>query len=120
MCGGGLSCASLDAGAHFLIPFVDRPRPIVWRFNEVYLRFNKQEMSVHQSTITRIDLRETVLDFPNQASLPFLWPPPECIGHVWCHVHMLCHPVAGRSFTPIRAYAQLLFPSRCFTLIRIA
>ena len=32
----------------------------------MFLRGNKQEMAIHQSVITRIDLRETVLDFPNQ------------------------------------------------------
>ncbi len=36
------------------------------RFNEVYLRGNKQQMTIHQSYVTRIDLRETVLDFPSQ------------------------------------------------------
>jgi hypothetical protein len=58
--------ARLDAGIHFLVPFIDSPRSVTWRYSEVFIRGRRQERVVHQSSVTRIDLRETVLDFPNQ------------------------------------------------------
>ena len=52
------------AGINIIIPFIDRPRPSVWRFvkedsfGERVSAFKMME---------RIDLRETVFDFPRQS-----------------------------------------------------
>ena len=45
-----------DAGLHYLIPFIDKPRPIVWRHTEVYLErhTNKQQSTVTQTQEERI------------------------------------------------------------------
>ena len=43
------------SGLNVLIPFIDRPRDMYWIFNGVI------------APTTRIDLRETVLDVPEQA-----------------------------------------------------
>ncbi|TET06878.1 SPFH/Band 7/PHB domain protein [Candidatus Dependentiae bacterium] len=53
----------LKPGPHIIIPFVDKPRTVLWSFvKEVegrrYYRFSR--------AITRIDLREAVYDFPKQ------------------------------------------------------
>jgi len=51
-------------GLHFLVPFVDVMRPVIWRETEAQgtgAYVTKQEMR------TRIDLREHVLDFPLQS-----------------------------------------------------
>lgn len=62
-----------DAGFHFLIPFVDRPREVVWRNTDVYTgrtssysSSSSQHANVTQTRSAVIDLRETVMDFPNQ------------------------------------------------------
>ncbi len=55
---------TLNSGINIIIPFIDRPRSIRWRYNisgangETYVRFTE---------ITRIDLRETVYDFSRQS-----------------------------------------------------
>lgn len=53
----------LTPGIHFMIPFMDKPRTVVWsQFREVdgkrYYRFT--------TVLSRIDLREAVYDFPRQ------------------------------------------------------
>jgi len=52
----------LDAGLHFVIPFIETPRSVTWSFVEEdgkrYVRFIR--------TFNRIDLRESVYDFPKQ------------------------------------------------------
>ncbi len=54
----------LKAGAHVIIPFVDKPCSVLWTFvkeregHKYYYRFSK--------FMTRIDLRESVYDFPKQ------------------------------------------------------
>ncbi len=53
----------LKPGLHIVIPFIDRPRQVVWTYvQEVdgkrYYRFTR--------TFNRIDLREAVYDFPKQ------------------------------------------------------
>lgn len=53
----------LTPGIHFMIPFMDKARTVVWsQFREVdgkrYYRFS--------NVVTRIDLREAVYDFPRQ------------------------------------------------------
>lgn len=56
-----------DAGLHFLVPFIDRPRPVVWRNADVYLAGNHtQVVQVTELTRDIIDLRESIMDFPNQ------------------------------------------------------
>lgn len=53
----------LKPGLHIVVPFLDNPRQVMWTFIQEadrgrYFRFNR--------TITRIDLREAVYDFPKQ------------------------------------------------------
>lgn len=52
----------LGPGLHLIVPFVDRPRQVVWSFvrsdDKRYYRFVK--------IMDRIDLREAVYDFPKQ------------------------------------------------------
>ncbi len=53
----------LKPGLHFIIPFIDRPRDVLWSYIQEmdgrrYYRFTK--------TVYRIDLRESVYDFPKQ------------------------------------------------------
>jgi regulator of protease activity HflC (stomatin/prohibitin superfamily) len=54
----------LDAGLHFIIPFVDTPRSITWSFVREDLNSRRYYRSIE--TINRIDLREAVYDFPKQ------------------------------------------------------
>ena len=55
---------TLSSGVNIIIPFIDRPRPMRWRYTmpgpngQTYVRFTE---------ITNIDLRETVYDFPRQS-----------------------------------------------------
>lgn len=55
---------TLSSGVNIIIPFIDRPRSIRWRYTitgingETYARF---------TDVSRIDLRETVYDFPRQS-----------------------------------------------------
>jgi len=58
----------LDYGIHFLIPLADRARPFTWRVQEsVHDHYStKVTINVQQTTLTRIDLREGVMDFPTQ------------------------------------------------------
>lgn len=53
----------LDPGLHLVIPFVDKPRTVVWTMVQLsesarYYRYSQ--------TFHRIDLRESVYDFPKQ------------------------------------------------------
>jgi len=58
----------LYEGLHFLMPFADYPRPVVWRDVEVHTDENHREhIQIFQARITRIDLREQVLDFQSQS-----------------------------------------------------
>jgi len=58
----------LEAGFHFLVPFVEKPRLIVWREHDVYYNvYGREEVQVSQRKTSRIDLRETVMDFPLQS-----------------------------------------------------
>lgn len=55
---------TLTAGINIIIPFVDRARPSVWRYvKEDALA----ERVVVYKMLERIDLRETVFDFPRQS-----------------------------------------------------
>ena len=54
----------LGPGLHIIVPFIERPRQVLWTYliaqdnGKKYMRFSR--------TIERIDLREAVYDFPKQ------------------------------------------------------
>lgn len=54
----------LTSGIHFIIPFFDRPRQVLWTF----IKDDQQGKHLYRysSYIDRIDLRESVYDFPKQ------------------------------------------------------
>jgi len=53
----------LYSGIHFIIPFIERPRRIYWRFS--FNPITEEPVPTNQ-TIEQIDLRDTVYDFPEQ------------------------------------------------------
>jgi regulator of protease activity HflC (stomatin/prohibitin superfamily) len=53
----------LDSGLHIIWPIFDKTRQINWRYVKVDFKGNKY---VQHKTESRIDLRETVYDFPRQ------------------------------------------------------
>lgn len=55
----------LTSGIHFIIPFVDQTRKILWTFTKEDPR-GKTVYRYHEY-VERIDLRETVYDFPKQS-----------------------------------------------------
>ncbi len=53
---------TLHSGLHFIVPIIDKPRQIEWKFTrEIY-----GKSASYLGMIDRIDLRETVYDFPSQ------------------------------------------------------
>ncbi|QGY44965.1 SPFH/Band 7/PHB domain protein [Maribellus comscasis] len=54
---------TLTSGINIIIPIIDQPRKIIWRY--VREDFDGRKI-VHFKTKDRIDLRETVYDFPRQ------------------------------------------------------
>jgi regulator of protease activity HflC (stomatin/prohibitin superfamily) len=54
---------TLDSGINVIIPVIDRPRQINWRYTET--GFNGEIISIFKLQ-DRIDLRENVYDFPKQ------------------------------------------------------
>ncbi|NLO44084.1 MAG: paraslipin, partial [Candidatus Cloacimonetes bacterium] len=54
---------TLPSGLHLIIPIFDKTRPVHWRYNKSDYRGN---VIVVQKIENRIDLRETVYDFPRQ------------------------------------------------------
>lgn len=55
---------TLSSGINLIVPVIDRPRPIMWR----YVREGLDGRAiVSRRSVTRIDLRETVYDFPKQS-----------------------------------------------------
>lgn len=57
----------LGAGCHCLRPCADRPRQLRWRFAETYTDLHgNMRVRVFQTVTTRVDMRDQVLDFPNQ------------------------------------------------------
>jgi len=54
---------TLTSGIHIIVPIFDKIRPIHWRYNRADYRGN---VIVTQRQENRIDLRETVYDFPRQ------------------------------------------------------
>ena len=59
----GKYAKTLNAGLHIIIPIMDIPRPTVWRYVKEGLDGQRYTYS---KTLDRIDLRETVYDFPKQ------------------------------------------------------
>jgi len=59
----GTYLKTLDSGLHLIIPIFDRPRSIHWRYVKQDFKGNQY---VIQRAENRIDLRETVYDFPKQ------------------------------------------------------
>ena len=55
---------TMTAGINILIPFVDRPRASVWRYSK---EDAMGERVVANKMLERIDMRETVFDFPRQS-----------------------------------------------------
>lgn len=55
---------TLNSGVNIIIPFVDQPRPIRWRYT---IPAGKGQLLVRFAETTTIDLRETVYDFPSQS-----------------------------------------------------
>jgi len=55
---------TLSSGVNIIIPFIDRPRPMRWRYT---LPGANGQTLVRFTEITNIDLRETVYDFPRQS-----------------------------------------------------
>lgn len=55
----------LTSGIHFIIPFVDQPRKILWTFTKEDTRGKNTYR--YNEWVERIDLRETVYDFPRQS-----------------------------------------------------
>jgi len=56
--------ATLDSGIHIIWPFIDRIRTIKWRYVDQDLLSKRHLIRVRD--VSRIDLRETVYDFPRQ------------------------------------------------------
>jgi regulator of protease activity HflC (stomatin/prohibitin superfamily) len=54
---------TLHSGLHIIVPIFDRPRPIHWRYVRADYRGNAV---ITQRVENRIDMRETVYDFPRQ------------------------------------------------------
>ena len=54
---------TLSSGINIILPVIDKPRGVIWRY--VKEGFDGRSMTINQ-TSSRIDLRETVYDFPKQ------------------------------------------------------
>ena len=55
---------TLSSGGNIIMPFIDKARPMTWRYT---LQSSKGTPVVRFSSITHIDLRETVYDFARQS-----------------------------------------------------
>ena len=55
---------TMTAGINLIIPFVDRPRASIWRYVKEDMAGNRV---VAYKMLERIDMRETVYDFPRQS-----------------------------------------------------
>ena len=55
---------TLSSGINIIWPIVDQPRSIDWRYVKTDVNGNT---IIRRDTVTRIDLRETVYDFPSQS-----------------------------------------------------
>ncbi len=56
--------ATLSSGLHIIIPIIDKPRNIMWRFSSEGL---DGRLYIKHISKPRIDLREAVYDFPKQS-----------------------------------------------------
>lgn len=54
---------TLESGINIIIPMIDRPRPIYWRYAR---ETSRGDVVVTYVLTSRIDLRESVYDFPRQ------------------------------------------------------
>lgn len=59
----GKYSTTLQSGLNIIVPFIDKPREIIWRYSKEGPMGNTL---VHYSKEDRIDLREAVYDFPKQ------------------------------------------------------
>ncbi|MDG1396565.1 MAG: SPFH/Band 7/PHB domain protein [Flavobacteriales bacterium] len=59
----GKYSSTLQSGLNIIVPFIDKPREIIWRYSKEGPMGNTL---VHYSKEDRIDLREAVYDFPKQ------------------------------------------------------
>jgi regulator of protease activity HflC (stomatin/prohibitin superfamily) len=55
---------TLTSGINIIYPFVEKPRPILWKFEKVDIYQNRM---VIIKEVNRIDLREQIYDFPKQS-----------------------------------------------------
>jgi regulator of protease activity HflC (stomatin/prohibitin superfamily) len=55
---------TLRSGLHFIIPFIDKPRKVLWTF--VKEDPTRRHVYRYSEYVERIDLREAVYDFPKQ------------------------------------------------------
>jgi len=87
----------LEPGFHFLIPFAERTRVLTWRWLETYYDYTGQEiLKYSQGKFERIDLRETVMDFPLQSII------------TRDNVEILIHPMLlYRISDPVRAVYEV-------------
>ena len=54
----------LKSGLHFVVPFIDQPRKVLWTFVKEDPRY--KNIYRYSEYVERIDLREAVYDFPKQ------------------------------------------------------
>ena len=59
----GKYSSTLQSGLNIIVPFIDKPREIIWRYSKEGPMGNTL---IHYSKEDRIDLREAVYDFPKQ------------------------------------------------------
>lgn len=55
---------TLSSGVNIIVPFIDQPRPMRWRYS---IPAGNGTTLVRFTDVTTIDLRETVYDFPSQS-----------------------------------------------------
>ncbi len=60
----GRYSGTLSSGVNVIIPFIDKPRPIIWRHT---VQLANGETFARHREVSRIDLRETVYDFAKQS-----------------------------------------------------
>jgi regulator of protease activity HflC (stomatin/prohibitin superfamily) len=57
----------ISTGLHFTIPFVDNARSVTWRLSDISLtKSGHAKVNVRETRKTVIDLRENLMDFPQQ------------------------------------------------------
>jgi len=81
----------LSTGLHVIVPFVDRPRHVTWRLSDISVRNGRMQIKVRETHKVVIDLREDLMDFPQQ--------PVITRDNVEIQVHPM---VLYRKFDPVR------------------